>query len=333
MQFSPDSKKIMPINSVNILVHATEIPISEKKFSRVKNLMNKYGSQDHNESLSKTESQNKIDDFFGKSSVCSDLTQTNEELSRVPNGEVCVLSDDSSIEVSDDEDLYSNYYGEKLVLDTHGALWDVFRRQDVPKLVEYLRKYSNELKESHSSPEKVSSFINIFNTIFQIDRVVHPVLDESFYLDAFHKRKLKEEFDVEPWTFEQHIGEAVFIPAGCPYQVKKIKSCVNLVLEFISPESASECFKLSEELRRLPMNHKAKGKMLSVVLVILGFSFRMDFLKADLQRCQFNKVAMTVLYSQFLVPHGFLKTEFQIKLPENTKESDCGPVASRKNVE
>ncbi|KAI3698017.1 hypothetical protein L6452_31126 [Arctium lappa] len=238
---------------VNILVHATEIPISEKKLSRVKNLMNKYGSQDHNESSSKTESQNKIDDFFGKSSVSSDLTQTNEELSRIPNGEVSVLSDDSSIEVSDDEDLYSNYYGEKLVLDTHGAVWDVFRRQDVPKIIEYLRKYSNELKEPHSSPKKV----------------VHPVLDESFYLDAFHKRKLKEEFDIEPWTFEQHIGEAVVIPAGCPYQIKKIKSCVNLVLEFLSPESASECFKLTEELRRLPMNHKAKGKMLAVKKMIV----------------------------------------------------------------
>ena len=26
--------------------------------------------------------------------------------------------------------------------------------------------------------------------------------------------------DVEPWTFEQNLGEAVFIPAGCPHQVR-----------------------------------------------------------------------------------------------------------------
>lgn len=26
--------------------------------------------------------------------------------------------------------------------------------------------------------------------------------------------------DVEPWTFEQRLGEAVFIPAGCPHQVR-----------------------------------------------------------------------------------------------------------------
>ena len=28
---------------------------------------------------------------------------------------------------------------------------------------------------------------------------------------------------VEAWTFEQKIGEAVFIPAGCPHQVRNMK--------------------------------------------------------------------------------------------------------------
>lgn len=28
---------------------------------------------------------------------------------------------------------------------------------------------------------------------------------------------------IEPWTFEQRIGEAVFIPAGCPHQVRNLK--------------------------------------------------------------------------------------------------------------
>lgn len=28
---------------------------------------------------------------------------------------------------------------------------------------------------------------------------------------------------VEPWTFEQRLGEAVFIPAGCPHQVRNLK--------------------------------------------------------------------------------------------------------------
>ena len=28
---------------------------------------------------------------------------------------------------------------------------------------------------------------------------------------------------IEPWTFEQAYGEAVFIPAGCPHQVRNLK--------------------------------------------------------------------------------------------------------------
>ena len=28
---------------------------------------------------------------------------------------------------------------------------------------------------------------------------------------------------VDPWTFEQHVGEAVLIPAGCAYQVRNLK--------------------------------------------------------------------------------------------------------------
>jgi hypothetical protein len=28
---------------------------------------------------------------------------------------------------------------------------------------------------------------------------------------------------VEPWTFEQKLGEAVLIPAGCPHQVRNLK--------------------------------------------------------------------------------------------------------------
>lgn len=247
---------------VNILVHATELPISEKKLNKVKILLNKYSSQDQNESLEKNKTKNETNQPCGRSSFSSEVTQQSElledntkgELTQIPNGNPCAFSDDSSIGgESDDEDLCHEEFGSSSCnrgkpVDTCGAEWDVFRRQDVPKLVEYLRKYSNELNQSYSSPKKV----------------VHPILDENFYLDAFHKKYLKDEFDVEPWTFEQHIGEAVIIPAGCPYQVKKVKSCVNVVLEFISPESASMGIKLSDETRQLPVNHKAKGKMLGV---------------------------------------------------------------------
>lgn len=78
--------------------------------------------------------------------------------------------------------------------------------------------------------------------------MVHPIHDQTLFLNEMHKKQLKEEFsknlfylfslrelqyyavmssmhnlffaDVEPWTFEQYLGEAVFIPAGCPHQVR-----------------------------------------------------------------------------------------------------------------
>jgi hypothetical protein len=31
---------------------------------------------------------------------------------------------------------------------------------------------------------------------------------------------------IEAWTFEQNEGEAVLIPAGCPYQVRNLKVCL-----------------------------------------------------------------------------------------------------------
>lgn len=34
---------------------------------------------------------------------------------------------------------------------------------------------------------------------------------------------------VEPWTFEQHLGDAVFVPAGCPHQVRNRKVIKLLV--------------------------------------------------------------------------------------------------------
>ncbi|CAO2842742.1 unnamed protein product [Amaranthus hypochondriacus] len=129
-----------------------------------------------------------------------------------------------------------------------GAQWDVFRRQDVSKLLEYLSKHENEIRLGSGLSNKV----------------VHPIFDGSLYLDTVHKMQLKQEFEIEPWTFNQCLGEAVFIPAGCPYQIKHIKSCVNVTVGFISPENASECIKLINEIRVLPNNHKAKQVTLEV---------------------------------------------------------------------
>ena len=100
---------------------------------------------------------------------------------------------------------------------------------------------------------------------------------------------------VEPWTFEQKLGEAVFIPAGCPHQVRNLKvkyllthsinfiksfdcfcssnhhnpktlqSCIKVAVDFVSPENIRECLRLTKEFRQLPKNHKAREDKLEVI--------------------------------------------------------------------
>ena len=89
------------------------------------------------------------------------------------------------------------------------------------------------------------------------------------YLNAEHKRRLKEENGVEAWTFEQNLGEAVFIPAGCPHQVRNLKSCIKVAFNFVSPENLQECIQLNQDYRLIPQGHRAKEDKLEVKKIIL----------------------------------------------------------------
>ncbi|KAI3795784.1 hypothetical protein L1987_38443 [Smallanthus sonchifolius] len=217
---------------VNVLVHAAMHPISERRLNEVKMVMKKYNSHDHLNSSKKIVKRNKLEEMFASSSRLEDTR----------NHEVVSVSDESESESESDDEVSSQ------VANGCGAQWDIFRREDVPMLLEYLKKYSDKLSRSHGSSRKL----------------VHPLFDEVFYLDDDHKARLKEEFNVDALSFEQKIGEAIVIPAGCSYQMKKIKSCVHVVYEFMSPESALESIKVSDEIRLLPVNHKAKGNMVQV---------------------------------------------------------------------
>ncbi|EPS57919.1 hypothetical protein M569_16897 [Genlisea aurea] len=134
------------------------------------------------------------------------------------------------------------------------AIWDIFRREDVPKIIEYMMKHQKEFLHFKNLP---------------LEHVLHPIHDQTFYFDEMHKRQLKEEYNIEPWTFEQHLGEAVFIPAGCPHQVKNRQSCMKVALDFVSPESIKECIKLTQEFRRLPQGHRSKQDILEIKKLVV----------------------------------------------------------------
>ncbi|KAL1195151.1 Lysine-specific demethylase JMJ28 [Cardamine amara subsp. amara] len=222
---------------VDILLHVTETPLSTKQICRIRKLMKNIGRVRSKNPEKGKDSYAQRDWPDGYSS--SDSESSQHCLCAKCKGSEFQGEERESCNDSCEEEILSNSYG---------AQWDVFQKQDVSKLLEYIKNHSLELERMDSSKKQVS----------------HPLLEQSYYLDEYHKARLKEEFDVEPWSFDQCVGEAVIVPVGCPYQNRKNKSCVNAVLKFLSPEHVTESIKRVEELNQLPQSVKTEANKIEV---------------------------------------------------------------------
>ena len=78
------------------------------------------------------------------------------------------------------------------------AAWDLFRSEDSPKLRKFLRR---KFKGQYTND---------------------PIHSQQFYLDTRLRRELWEEFGVMSYRIYQKPGDAVFIPAGCAHQVRRV---------------------------------------------------------------------------------------------------------------
>lgn len=219
-------------DAVNILTHTAEIEMDEKQLIAIETLKKKHQTQDKLEILNLEKNVDSFGDF-------RNMGEQKINLNEYPASK---------------REEFTDCHSASLLEESGGALWDIFRREDVPKLEEYLRKHCREFRHTYCSP---------------VEQVFHPIHDQCFYLTIEHKRKLKEEYGIEPWTFVQQLGEAVFIPAGCPHQVRNLKSCTKVAVDFVSPENIHECMRLTEEFRKLPKDHKAKEDKLEIKKMIV----------------------------------------------------------------
>jgi len=76
-----------------------------------------------------------------------------------------------------------------------GALWHIFLRRDADLLRQFLR--------------------DKYDTTLEGDDPIHA---HRYYLTKPLLRELAERYKVVPFEIHQRVGDAVFIPAGCPHQ-------------------------------------------------------------------------------------------------------------------
>ncbi|TYH59963.1 hypothetical protein ES332_D08G259200v1 [Gossypium tomentosum] len=230
---------------VYLLVHTCEVKVNGQRTK--KDILKSNGESEVNESLRDYETRSdekRLPDLSIDGPDMDDESESTSDVHEDQETETTMIAEKSADFEQlngDSRDVIGNPKA--------GACWDVFRRQDVPKLTEYLQKHWRDFRK----PESAVS-----------DSVMRPLYDEVVYLNEHHKRKLRQEFGVVPWSFEQNLGQAVFLPAGCPFQVRNLQSNVQLGLDFLFPESVGEAVRLAEDIRCLPNDHDGKLQILEV---------------------------------------------------------------------
>uniref|UniRef100_A0A182Y431 JmjC domain-containing protein n=2 Tax=Anopheles stephensi TaxID=30069 RepID=A0A182Y431_ANOST len=130
-----------------------------------------------------------------------------------------------------------------------GALWHIYHAQDADKIRALLNKIELErggtLKPNHD-----------------------PIHDQKWYLDRNMRKRLQQEYRVEGYAIVQCSGDAIFIPAGAPHQVRNLHNCIKVAEDFVSPENISHCLQLTNEFRHLSRTHSNHEDKLQIKNII-----------------------------------------------------------------
>ncbi|GFQ73560.1 lysine-specific demethylase 3A [Trichonephila clavata] len=134
-----------------------------------------------------------------------------------------------------------------------GALWHIYNARDADKIRDLLTKIAIERGE-------------------KLEAHHDPIHDQSWYMDTELRKRLYEEYKIEGYAIAQCLGDAVFIPAGAPHQVRNLHSCVKVAEDFVSPENIAHCFKLTQEFRNLSdthTNHEDKLQIKNIIYHVI----------------------------------------------------------------
>lgn len=135
--------------------------------------------------------------------------------------------------------------------ETPGALWHIYMSKDLQKIQEFLHKVAAE-QHTEADPETDSDS--------EWDSDADPLREGGWYLSPRLRQRLQDEYGVESRTLLQFHGDAVIIPAGALHQVMNLHSCIQVNVDFVSPEHAHNSYYLTQELRPLRdlMNYEDK---------------------------------------------------------------------------
>ncbi|KAI1784133.1 hypothetical protein LXA43DRAFT_902206 [Ganoderma leucocontextum] len=116
-------------------------------------------------------------------------------------------------------------WSEDMTSERPGAEWQIFPADSVEKLQSFLRE------EFSLSPDE------------------DPIHQQHYYLSHVMLARLRESHGVSPWTIYQYYGDAVFIPAGCPHQVRNLTHAIKAACDFVSPQNLTRTINLASSLR------------------------------------------------------------------------------------
>ena len=134
-----------------------------------------------------------------------------------------------------------------------GALWDLYRREDIPVLRQFIL-------DVVGGKVKCPGFYYKGKKL-TLEDIKDPVHDQAIMLTTSHRAAAAlPPYNLHSWMIEQYEYEGVVIPAACAHQVRNLRSCIKIALDFVSPESVPHCLAQREERRVLAMEEvKERG--------------------------------------------------------------------------